>query len=186
MKFCKISVGVESGWWLLVDNLATFMDVVEWRHKVLAFGYKEIAPQLRNNRGHASSDSGVGFKTMLQVELERRNQPMSMVEAIGFLSDKITSTIEYFYIKDGGFYINSKGGVHPLKLSKHETITETKTRENFIFPSEEEIKIMKWPGGKHWYAKIGEQDVVVNGKQKWNTKKGAQDAVDSITEATRI
>lgn len=54
-------------------------------------------------------------------------------------------------------------------------------KETMIFPdidrpSIEDVNFMVWDGGKHWYAKIGKLDVVVNGEQKWNTKEEAINA----------
>ena len=40
----------------------------------------------------------------------------------------------------------------------------------------DDVKFIMWNGGKHWYAKIGKLDVVVNGIQKWNTKEEATKA----------
>lgn len=37
-------------------------------------------------------------------------------------------------------------------------------------------KLIRWPLGKHWYVKIGDLDVEVNGLRKWNTKKEAERA----------
>lgn len=39
------------------------------------------------------------------------------------------------------------------------------------------VRYMQWPGGEHWYAKIGNDDITdFNGNQKWNTKKEAEEA----------
>jgi hypothetical protein len=46
-----------------------------------------------------------------------------------------------------------------------------------VLPTEE-IRIIKWPDGKHFYAKVGNADVVVDGKQKWDSKYAAQKAAE--------
>ena len=38
------------------------------------------------------------------------------------------------------------------------------------------IKLFQWPLGDHWYAKADNIDVVVKGRQKWNTAKAAHNA----------
>lgn len=40
-------------------------------------------------------------------------------------------------------------------------------------PSKDDIRIISWPGGNHYYAKVGNEDVVVDGVQKWNTREEA-------------
>lgn len=49
-------------------------------------------------------------------------------------------------------------------------------------PSIEDVNFIVWNGGKHWYAKIGKMDVVVNGEQKWNTKEEAINAAKSYID----
>lgn len=41
--------------------------------------------------------------------------------------------------------------------------------------TKEDIKIYRWPQGSHWYAKVAQLDVVINGEQKWNTKQMAEE-----------
>lgn len=70
----------------------------------------------------------------------------------------------------------------------HATLDEMARREAFyivrgIFSHQEEIKnevrFHQWPGGTHWYATVGFDDVVdAEGNQKWDTKKKAIEAVD--------
>lgn len=40
----------------------------------------------------------------------------------------------------------------------------------------EKPQYIKWPGGKHYYVKVGAVDVVVDGEQKWDTFEQAQRA----------
>ncbi len=42
--------------------------------------------------------------------------------------------------------------------------------------TENDIKITQWTGGSHYYAKLGNKDVVVNGDVKWNTHRQAKSA----------
>ena len=44
-------------------------------------------------------------------------------------------------------------------------------KENY---TEDDIKLLKWASGAHWYAKISRIDVVVDGEAKWNSKIVAQ------------
>jgi len=75
--------------------------------------------------------------------------------------------------KFGTIYIQ-KVGSYFMKSDDIIEYDEPVFNEKCIFPDNYEIKISKWPGGKHWYAKIGNIDVVVNGNQKWNTYELAE------------
>lgn len=60
-------------------------------------------------------------------------------------------------------------------------IVDTVEKEELVFPDDdyniEQVKYIQWDGGKHWYAKIHNEDIVVDGEQKWNTKIEAEEAV---------
>jgi len=47
-------------------------------------------------------------------------------------------------------------------------------KEELEFPYEynfEDVRFIQWPGGRHWYAKLGSIDIVDKyGNQKWNDK----------------
>jgi len=64
-----------------------------------------------------------------------------------------------------------------------EVIAEVE-KETLTFPDEEkpsasDIRVLVWPGGVHYYAKIGSLDVVdKDGNQKWNTKEEALEAAN--------
>ena len=46
--------------------------------------------------------------------------------------------------------------------------------------STQDIKVFKWNGGAHWYAKIAHIDVVIDGEQKWNAKWVAQQKAEQF------
>lgn len=39
----------------------------------------------------------------------------------------------------------------------------------------DEIKLSQWKNGIHWYAKVGNLDVVIDNEQKWDTKEKAKE-----------
>jgi len=56
------------------------------------------------------------------------------------------------------------------------------SRDHLIFPDSDEIRVLQWPGGEHWYAKIGAVDVVIDGEQKWNTFNEADTAAKRFVD----
>lgn len=62
--------------------------------------------------------------------------------------------------------------------SKDFIITNRMVSETLVYPgyTKDDIKIKKWQGGSHYYAKIGKMDVVdKDGNQKWNTHERAME-----------
>ena len=60
-------------------------------------------------------------------------------------------------------------------------ICETIETEELEYPTEpcliDNVRYIKWPGGIHWYAKLGNEDITdYMGNQKWFTKKDAEKA----------
>jgi hypothetical protein len=76
--------------------------------------------------------------------------------------------------RTGRVFINSNGGFFGMKESLK--IEDTRAIFAYILPSDK-VRIIQWPGvGNHYYAKFGDQDVVVDGVQKWNTWEEAEAA----------
>lgn len=65
---------------------------------------------------------------------------------------------------------------------KADDIIETVYSDDLVYPDEkkptfDDVRFIQWTGGEHWYAKVGNIDIVdENGNQKWSTRKEAEDA----------
>lgn len=77
---------------------------------------------------------------------------------------------DILYIKFNGSYS------HNTQDESHYKVLETKTSDVLEFPNLTP-RFIQWPNGKHWYLKMGEKDVVVHGKQKWDTRQEAEKAL---------
>ena len=115
-------------------------------------------------------------RTAYVVDMRAQFGEISFVESlVGFMEDifngmeKILQDGQVLYIRAVGSY------TFDTPDQKLYEILETKKLTELIFPTMDELKIMKWPQGNHWYATIGKVDIVVDGKMKW----------DSYTEAKR-
>lgn len=90
--------------------------------------------------------------------------------------------------KDGLTIFHDMGGLRSICMDKrYSTICDTYYKDDLNFPdmerpSIEDVRFIVWDGGKHWYAKIYNFDVVVNGEQKWNTKEEAINAAKSYID----
>jgi hypothetical protein len=62
---------------------------------------------------------------------------------------------------------------HPINLVKRGFIDGEGWPKKDNKPN---IKLFRWPDGKHWYASIDGKDVSENGRVKWNTAQQAEDA----------
>jgi hypothetical protein len=55
-------------------------------------------------------------------------------------------------------------------------IIQEKESEELVFPEGGKARFLQWPNGHHWYVKIGDVDVKVDGEMKWDTKEKAEEA----------
>jgi hypothetical protein len=68
--------------------------------------------------------------------------------------------------------INKKGGYFPIKIGEEYEIIENESTPY----TEKDIKLKKWWGGNHYYAKVGNIDVVdSDGNVKWNNESTAME-----------
>lgn len=75
--------------------------------------------------------------------------------------------------KFGNILLRDSGSY--MILTDHYTVIESIYKEEMVYPNycETDINITQWKGGKHFYAKIGNLDVVIDDEQKWDTYKEA-------------
>ena len=67
--------------------------------------------------------------------------------------------------------IRPSNGVSWFTLCEGDTYEIISTKERYTL---DDIRVMRFPDGVHWYAKIGRIDVVIDGEQKWDLKFVAQ------------
>lgn len=74
----------------------------------------------------------------------------------------------YIYLRDGLTYFIG------LEIPDYD---EEVWSDDLIYPYEynyDDVRFLQWPGGYHWYAKIGSMDIVDKyGRQKWGDKSYA-------------
>jgi len=121
---------------------------------------------------HLHTDMGRVLADLGLLESLREN-PRSIVEVLSDFENHVFTCMKKIILEHGGIFINGRGGY--FALNSEQEIVETIELEKFILPSAR-IRIIQWPHGLHYYAKIGDEDVVVDGEQKWSTEKAARDA----------
>ena len=156
---------LDYGWMYDIQNTTELMEYTSIVR--LGNAKKEFSDAMKvmNLQGHDNA-----------LSLIAKFRGISLVEALGQLNADILRG-QFKTLDDvGRLFINNKGGY----FGYHEglKILETRDIDVFALPgkSDKPFRIIKWDGGKHFYAKVGDEDVVVNGHQKWNTKKAAEEA----------
>lgn len=82
-----------------------------------------------------------------------------------------------------GWYMNRVGG---MCAKLHDITQETKADDFPLCFVQDDIRIIQWPGGDHYYAKIGDEDVVWENKQKWNSRSEAMKAAKRFLKKKKV
>lgn len=149
-------------------------ELLDWFIVVrLPKGAEEFGDASRSREGGNPSGShatkGAALATMAGIR--GTSLADSLVKLNSNLYEGMVRTLEHA----GRIFINSNGGYFGFKKSLK--IEDTRCVFAYILPSEN-IRVTQWPNGKHYYAKVGDQDVVIDGIQKWNTFEEARAAAD--------
>jgi hypothetical protein len=137
----------------------------EWFDKVRTPVSRELfAEAIKHAEGRAHANIIVQLAELRGV---------SPVDALSKLNFDMMSGMANAIVDCGRIFISGIGGY--FSFSEELEITETHEVQDWWLP-EEKLRILQWPDGTHFYAKIGNTDVIVDGVQKWDTKKEAEAA----------
>ena len=171
--FVKVkSSMIDYGWMLRIDDP---MQVLEYHQSVDPSKASRIVDQIRKVKiekvKHFADELSFVIAKLSEIK------GTSVVMTLANFNTLVTAQQMESIRRCGAIYVNRNGGYFPCKGDIEEC--EVEQSKVLSFPTvrdEDDIRIIKWPQGKHWYAKIGDTDVVVDGEQKWNTKAAAKAA----------
>ncbi len=169
----------DCGWYLKITSieqlLIYLMDYERCKHAEAFINYtksKEFHKEFKHK-----DDKWIGAYPHLTGKLESFNSIQAVItgEVSSSLTFNFSQNTKFKLLQEyGHILINHNTGC--TWLTDRYKIVETIEMPDIIFPIDNKIKIIKWPAGKHYYAKVGALDVVIAGKQKWNTHTEAKRA----------
>lgn len=160
---------------LLIENLE---DLTEWINifgVTIGEAYVKVKEKIARKE-HISDKHEMVVDSLLSAKILKDggvNKSKTFIDDILYLTDKIHSSKIDGILRGKKIIVNYVGGW--CFLDESYDILETIKKRNCLFPDiKEKIRVIQWPGGKHYYAKIGREDVMVDGKQKWKSHKEAK------------
>lgn len=154
-----------ASWWLRISTIEEMCDYLntEWkRRKESSIKDKERVQKKYHSTNYLTGAADVLSSCKL----------ISFEHALDDLGRQLYKDW-YKYLYEGKtIYVNGVGG-----YNFNEDVKKVYRKEGYEFPcfSESDIKIKKWPGGKHFYAYIGDMEVSDGTNIKWNTEKEARE-----------
>jgi len=172
MKTIDISVnGIVYNNYYFIENAIDYKEylkILDSNFDLAEYEIKQRAKLLEDAKyvGHASS-ALCSLAEMFSVNTNSKEDCSSILARNSILKMRVVSEQIKCLTEGKKLLINSKGGYFPLcKNDDYNIISNNK-----IIYSAKDIKISKWPNGKHYYAKIRDIDVVdSSGDMKWNTE----------------
>jgi hypothetical protein len=165
MKFVKIKdlVQKKEYWLLQINNLKDFKEF-KLKQNFVDEGIKDF-----NNDRHPDTPIGSFLDVTSRINQRKILDPMPLI-------NNVFNTMET-YVKNGEILLINPFMGYRIQ-DKNDIIIDIAIKDVFIFPinKENSLRIISWEGGKHFYVKVGNIDVVVDQDQKWNSEEEARKA----------
>lgn len=179
IKLVDTRFGIEYPWMLKIDSyeqLLEYEELIGGPRIVKAFSdtvnsreFQEAANIPGELKNHSCNSLTYPFI------LRAMNKNVGIVEAIADFADEVFTNKVKMLNNFGCIYIQSCGSY--MGRSETHKIVETKELEELVYPDNKKIRYLQWPNGRHWYAKIGDTDIRVDGVMKWDSRSEAEAAV---------
>jgi len=172
-RFVKITdthSNLTHNWMLYCDSVEHLIEHTElYMNPEIALGINDY---MQRSELHPITNWRKAVETLSRVS-EKPAYEISTILENKVYQGKVKTLFNYkaILLRENGSYMAVTNSIQ---------INEEKICKEMIYPfnsySKEDIKITKWPGGRHFYAKIGKLDVVdKEGNVKWWSEEDAQE-----------
>ncbi len=158
-KFVLIEVSYlnnERHWFLLIENLIDLFNHYEQICPSLIENYFKVKAKKRS--GHCSSDEEYMIETMFYNDFGSKG----VIDDMFHISDSVLKDKTRMIFNGEKLLINSTGIGYCTFIKKYHKTIKVIQKDEYIRPdailTENDIKITKWPKGRHWYLRIGNHD----------------------------
>lgn len=176
---------VQWGW--LIDNELSLLEFLEHKGKIQVEAYLRAKQKGDGSMGNHFVGIEGAFYYIIKFYDENPDNPRrkGLIDDLKLIEETFTMPVIKVFRERGEilawrnlFSFAPTGGYTYLKEVDSDVL---------VFPdecyTEDDIKITCWPGGRHWYAKLGNKDVVINNEVKWNSYDRAEEAANEYLES---
>lgn len=162
-------VNINYRWRIVIENAEQLITFTEtYQHTIIEEGIKDLFSG-DQRISHKSSDWAVLIDRLSQITENSYIEQSSKTER-----DVFIAKMEVIW-RFGKIYVDENASFFPH--TDDIQIMHEVEKDTLVWPhyDSEDIRIVRWPGGKHYYAKIGKLPVVdEKGNEKWNTEERAR------------
>lgn len=181
MQFLYHFVKIDGVWYLKAENKH---DIIDHFNVIMKREFKEGFYDRMDNivicQGVDGEKMFIGHPTApwsKAIECYMQIWQCSWIEAASKLEEEtLQNRLNMFergkliYLRDGLTYTTFINMEPEIEEECYKVEMEYPTPTKY---TKNDIRLIQWKDGSHWYAKIGREDVVMYGKQKWDTKEEA-------------
>lgn len=165
-----------AGWWLKIKSVPELLKYLELTNSRYARAFvnmendKMYKPELATHGPHPN-EAGLAMYAWLRGA----NRGMSAVRSLCSIASETVENMLDMLSEHGTLYVNAAGGYN---AHGRETPGAFCHRNALAWPefTEADIKLSRFPGGTHWYARVGTVDVRDGNKTKFGTRSEAMAA----------
>lgn len=164
-----------AAWWLKIKSLPELYDYLAATQSRYSRAFQNFdqdkfyQPNLMTHGPHIREAN-----LTLAAYLHGLNHNLSIVDAICDIAGTVAQNMTDMLLQNGHLYINQNGGYNACNPEYQDVcFRDTLTWPEF---TEQDIHISKFPGGTHYYARIGQVDVKSGDKIKFDDYKSARQA----------
>ena len=164
---------VSYGWMLVVDSEHALDAYDDRFNQLVDKGGRDVF-----SGGHATTPFGCFVETFY------RESVLTRAELLAIFVRNVRVARREAFQKYGKLFINRSGGFFPYGKD----VRILSTRVSNRWPDDlclANIRILSWPKGTHYYAKVGDRDVRFRGKSKWDSYDEAHAAAVAFVKKER-
>lgn len=163
-----------AGWWLKIRSVPELLEYLELTNARYSRAFvnmendKMYKPELATHGPHPN-EAGLAMYAWLRGA----NRGMSAVRSLCSIASETVENMLDMLSERGTLYVNAAGGYN---AHGRETPGAFCHRNELAWPefTEADIKLSRFPGGTHWYARVGTVDVRNGGASKFDTRTEAR------------
>lgn len=158
----SLSTPLDQGWWRRVSGINDLLSVnLEDNYRCAKTIFDPIC--LEGKADHSNTLLGPAASFLMKLRGD------SLVGVLGSLMASKSRVMDLAIEAYGFIYVNINGGWQ----TPSSYLTILREVQSLKWP-DIEPRYLRWPNGKHYYIKVGDQEVVVDGQSKWNTIESAK------------
>jgi len=161
-------------------DIRSAVELEDWFLQVrVPAGQKEFTDAVETLRaGSNGSHAREGALILTVAEI----RGCSILDSMCEINDRLMNAMRLALSESGRIFISWKGAW--FTMTDELKVTQSRKIDLWALPSAK-LTISKWPNGKHYYARLGDAEVVVYGKEKWDTYAEAEAAGKKFMRSKR-